>query len=159
MGRKDSGHKTLDIKNIKTAALILIIGLFITVLLSVKNRKDTEPKEVLVREDKGAGQTVKLVAESKFGKEDIEIELLSRTMSEEEIEKIKEDFLYELKLNILASNESFDKISDTLNLPENIEGYTFEISYRIRPRGLIGGEGKITKFPEEETDFEIEITY
>ena len=159
MGRKNSRHKISNIKNIKTAAFILIIGLFIIGLLSIKNQRDAESKEFLIREDKGESRTVKLVAESEFGKEDIEIELLSRTVSEDEIEKIKEDFLYELRLNILAGNESFDKISDNINLPETIEGYPFDISYRIRPRGLIGGDGKITEFPEEETDFEMEITY
>ncbi|MBP5530307.1 MAG: type II secretion system F family protein [Lachnospiraceae bacterium] len=159
MGRKNSGHKSINKKNIKTAVFVIFIGAFLVILLFMKNTKDTGDADVLIREENGKNQNIKLVAESEYGEEDIEIELLSRTYSDSEIENMKEDFLNELKSVILSGNSSFEEIYGDLYFPEAVEGYPFAVSYRVRPRGTVDPSGVIIKDIEEETQVELEITY
>ena len=97
MGRKNSGYKSINKKNLKTAGIIILLGSFLLILLLYKSRGETSDADVLIREENGKKQSIKLVAESEYGEEDIEIELLSRTYSEEEIVNMKENFLDELK--------------------------------------------------------------
>ena len=100
MGRKNSGYKSINKKNIKTAGIVILLGAILSIVLLLKSRASTSDAEVLIREENGKNQNIKLVAESKYGEEDIEIELLSRIFSETEIENIKESFLDELKIII-----------------------------------------------------------
>lgn len=157
MGRKNSGHKS--IKNFKTAGIIIILGSFLSILLLYKSRGETSDADVLIREENGKKQSIKLVAESEYGEEDIEIELLSRTYSEEEIVNMKENFLDELKLTVLSGNSSFEEIYDDLAFPEALEGYPFTLGYRVRPRGIVDSSGAIINDIDEETPIELEITY
>ena len=157
MGRKNSGHKS--IKNFKTAGIIILLGSFLSILLLYKSRGETSDAGVLIREENGKKQSIKLVAESEYGEEDIEIELLSRTYSEEEIVNMKEKFLDELKLTVLSGNSSFEEIYDDLAFPEALEGYPFTLGYRVRPRGIVDSSGAIINDIDEETPIELEITY
>ena len=157
MGRKNSGHKS--IKNFKTAGIIILLGSFLSILLLYKSRGETSDADVLIREENGKKQSIKLVAESEYGEEDIEIELLSRTYSEEEIVNMKENFLDELKLTVLSGNSSFEEIYDDLAFPEALEGYPFTLGYRVRPRGIVDSSGAIINDIDEETPIELEITY
>lgn len=157
MGRKNSGHKS--IKNFKTAGIIILLGSFLSILLLYKSRGETSDADVLIREENGKKQSIKLVAESEYGEEDIEIELFSRTYSEEEIVNMKENFLDELKLTVLSGNSSFEEIYDDLAFPEALEGYPFTLGYRVRPRGIVDSSGAIMNDIDEETPIELEITY
>lgn len=157
MGRKNSGHKS--IKNFKTAGIIILLGSFLSILLLYKSRGETSDADVLIREENGKKQSIKLVAESEYGEEDIEIELFSRTYSEEEIVNMKENFLDELKLTVLSGNSSFEEIYDDLAFPEALEGYPFTLGYRVRPRGIVDSSGAIINDIDEETPIELEITY
>ena len=157
MGRKNSGHKS--IKNFKTAGIIILLGSFLSILLLYKSRGETSDADVLIREENGKKQSIKLVAESEYGEEDIEIELLSRTYSEEEIVNMKEKFLDELKLTVLSGNSSFEEIYDDLAFPEALEGYPFTLGYRVRPRGIVDSSGAIINDIDEENLIELEITY
>ena len=159
MGRKNSGYKSINKKNLKTAGIVVLLGSILAILLLYKNRGESSDADVLIREEYGKKQNIKLVAESEYGKEDIEIELLSRTYSEKEIEDMKEKFLEELKLSVLAGNSSFEEIYDNLVFPETIEGYPFAIGYRVRPRGIVDSLGAIINDIDEETPIELEITY
>ena len=159
MGRKNSGHKSINKKNVKTAGIIILFGSFLAIFLLIKNRDVTSDADVLIREENGQKQSIKLVAESEYGEEDIEIELLSRTYSQEEIENMKESFLDELKLKVLSGNSSFEEIIDDLAFPESIEGYPFAVGYRVRPRGIVDSSGAIINDIDEETPIELEITY
>ena len=159
MGRKNSGHKSINKKNLKTAGIVVFLGAFLVSLLLIKDKEAATDSDVLIREENGKNQNIKLVAESEYGEEDIEIELLSRTYSDTEIENMKEDFLNNLKLKIRSGNESFEKIYDDLEFPEVLEGYPFALSYRVRPRGIVDSSGVIMNDIEEETPIELEITY
>jgi len=159
MGRKNSGYKSINKKNIKTAGIVIILGTFLVLLLLLKNRGETNTADVLIREENGKNQNIKLVAESEYGEENFEIELLSRTYSDTEIESLKEDFLNELRLRILSKNSSFEEIYEDMAFPETVEGYPFALSYRVRPRGAVDSSGAIITDIEEETPIELEITY
>ena len=159
MGRKNSGYKSINKKNLKTAGIIILLGSFLLILLLYKSRGETSDADVLIREENGKKQSIKLVAESEYGEEDIEIELLSRTYSEEEIVNMKENFLDELKLTVLSGNSSFEEIYDDLAFPEALEGYPFTLGYRVRPRGIVDSSGAIINDIDEETPIELEITY
>ena len=159
MGRKNSEHKNLIGKNARNAILILLAGLFIAVLLFFKNKNNPDINDFLIRDEDGRTQNVKLVAQSVYGEEQIEFEILPRTYSEQETEELKKGFSDILKRTILSENESFNSIKSNLSFPEKIEGYPFEIEYRVRPRGYISSSGELTGDVEEDTEIEIEITY
>ena len=82
MGRKNSRHKSINKKNIKTAVIVILLGAILSIVLLLKSRGSTSDADVLIRQENGKKQNIKLVAESEYGEEDIEIELLSRTSSE-----------------------------------------------------------------------------
>ena len=159
MGRKNSGRKSIKKKNIRIAGIVILLGSFLAVALLVKSKGDTNEAGVLIREENGKNQNIRLVAESEYGKEDIEIELLSRTYSETEIENMKTGFVDELRFRILSGNGSFKEIYDNLSFPDAVDGYPFVLSYKVRPRGLVDSSGAIIKDVDEETPIELEITY
>ena len=159
MGRKNSGRKSINKKNIRIAGIVILLGSFLAVALLVKSKGDTNEAGVLIREENGKNQNIRLVAESEYGKEDIEIELLSRTYSETEIENMKTGFVDELRFRILSGNGSFKEIYDNLSFPDAVDGYPFVLSYKVRPRGLVDSSGAIIKDVDEETPIELEITY
>ncbi len=159
MGRKDSKHKILDKKKTLILIVILAVGIPLIILASKKGNRKTAFDESILRSEDGESTKVRLIADSVYGEEVIDVEVLSKTYSKEEIEEMKPSFLKDLKLSILGKNESFDSIKSTLDLKDKIPGYPFEISYRISPRGFINSSGEITKFPDEKTDIEIEARY
>ena len=158
MGRKNSEHKSLN-RNVKTALLILGAGLLLSMLLFLKNKNDPDPRDELIRDEDGKTHNVKLIAASDYGEEEIDMEILSRTYSLSEAEAMKDGFLEKLNSTILGENSSFDSIKSDLYFPDRIEGYPFDIEYRVRPRGYVDPSGKITDEIDEDTEIEIEVTY
>ncbi|MCR4649003.1 MAG: type II secretion system F family protein [Lachnospiraceae bacterium] len=159
MGRKNSGHQILDKKKTFILIAILAVGIPLIILTSGKGGGKKNFDESILRSEDGESTKVRLIADSVYGEEVIDVEVLSRTYSKEEIEKMKPSFLKDLKLTVLGENESFDSVSSPLDLKDKITGYPFEISYRIRPRGFINSSGEITEYPKEKTDIEIEAEY
>ncbi len=158
MGRTYSKFKNIDPKSLKTALIVLGIGALVMVILTLKNRNVDLRADVLER-DEEKDRNVKLKVESIYGEEVLDLEVLSRTLSTEEIESMKGDFITALKAQILGQNESFTSVTDPLKLADTVEGYPFDIAYRIRPRGIIDSNGNRSGDIDEKTEFEIEITY
>ncbi len=158
MGRTHSKFKNLDPKSLKSALIVLGIGALVAFVLTLKNRNVDLRADVLER-DEEKDQNVKLKVESIYGEEVLDLEVLSRTLSAREIESMKGDFITALKMQILGQNESFSSVTEPLKLADTVEGYPFDIEYRIRPRGLIDSNGNLSGDIDEKTEFEIEITY
>ena len=158
MGRTHSKFKNLDPKSLKSALIVLGIGALVVFVLTLKNRNVDLRADVLER-DEEKDQNVKLKVESIYGEEVLDLEVLSRTLSAREIESMKGDFITALKMQILGQNESFSSVTEPLKLADTVEGYPFDIEYRIRPRGLIDSNGNLSGDIDEKTEFEIEITY
>ena len=158
MGRTHSKFKNLDPKSLKSALIVLGIGALVVFVLTLKNRNVDLRADVLER-DEEKDQNVKLKVESIYGEEVLDLEVLSRTLSAREIESMKGDFITALKMQILDQNESFSSVTEPLKLADTVEGYPFDIEYRIRPRGLIDSNGNLSGDIDEKTEFEIEITY
>ena len=159
MGRKNSEHKNIIGKNVKSAFLILLAGFVLTILLIAKDKNTQEVNDFLIRDEDGKTKNIKLIAQSDLGEKQIDIEVLPRTYSSEEIESFKVGFLKEIKTLILSDNQNFNSINTSLYFPERIEGYPFDIDYRVRPRGYISSSGELMGDVEEATEIEIEITY
>ena len=146
-------------KNIKAAALVFAAGIILTLSVSFKNGKTKEIGNSIERAEDGKSENYKLEAKSVYGDEIIEIDILPRMYSGSEIEELKRGFSKMLKAEIIGENDSFEEIKSNLNLREKIEGYPFEIEYKIRPRGYIGSSGEILETVGEDTEIEIEVTY
>ena len=58
MGRKNSGHKSINKKNIKTAGIVILLGVFLTIVLLLKSGRDTTDADVLIREENGKNQNI-----------------------------------------------------------------------------------------------------
>ena len=159
MGRKNSEHKNIIRKNVKSAFLILLAGFVLTILLIAKDKNTQEVNDFLIRDEDGKTKNIKLIAQSDLGEKQIDIDVLPRTYSTEEIESFKAGFLKEIKTLILSDNQNFNSINRSLYFPERIEDYPFDIDYRVRPRGYISSSGELMGDVEEATDIEIEITY
>ena len=158
MGREYNKYKNVKKENIRMAILILLIGILVSGALFLKEKKTDNDGSVIEREY-GKNRDVKLIADSVYGKEVIEMEVLSRTYSDEEINAMITGFEEELKQQILGSNQAFNSVNSDLVLEDRVSDYPFEIEYRIRPRGYIDSSGKIISDIHEETDLNIEIKY
>lgn len=158
MGREDNKYKNVKKENIRMAILILLIGILVSGALFLKEKKADIDGSVIEREY-GKNRDVKLIADSVYGKEVIELEVLSRTYSDEEINAMITGFEEELKQQILGDNLSFDSINSDLVLENKVFDYPFEVEYRIRPGGFIDSSGRIVSEIYEETDLNIEIKY
>lgn len=156
MGRKNSKHRKINIKDGAYAATAVLIGAILCMLSGMSQRNNISDNLVLRNDEKE--KEISLVATSDYGEKTYDLSILPKRMSEEETAKAYEEYKNKLKSTILADNESFDKIKTHLNLVETVDEYPFESSYKILPRGVIDENGDISDDALENTDISIEIT-
>lgn len=153
MGRKDFKLQKLT-KTGKVAILIPAVGLLLTVVLSIYEKRDIT---VLERSESGKNE-VRITAMGKYGETTLDIDILPQIESEEECQVLYEPFVTELKKTVLAENESFEEIESDLLFPETLEGYPFVVDYRVEPREYLSKNGAIIKQPEVSQPIDILMT-
>lgn len=75
----------------------------------------------------------------------INYKLSEQELSDKQIRKIYKQFFKELKRKVAGKNTGLNKVTTSLSLPENIEGYPFEIAYEFLEDGYIFLDGTLNK--------------
>lgn len=90
----------------------------------------------------------------------INYKLSEQELSDKQIRKIYKQFFKELKRKVAGKNTGLNKVTTSLSLPENIEGYPFEIAYEFLEDGYIFLDGTLNKKEQNKLkNGESHITY
>lgn len=107
-------------------------------------------------------EDVQIVWKDEKGKEhteQIQVEVKEQQLNEEEIEQIFSEIKIYLGKEILGDNESADFVNKTLYLPEQIEGYSAEISWNSDHPSIVNWDGTLGEsIPEEGTKVKLTAT-
>lgn len=131
--------------------IILLVILVFSIIFSPK---------YIVFERNPFGQGIKEVQISlKKDKENkkMNYRLGEQELSATQIEKVYNQFFKELERKIVGKNTGLNKVTTALSLPENIEGYPFEITYEFSEDGYIFLDGTLNK--KEQTKLKNEECY
>ncbi|MBQ7767030.1 MAG: type II secretion system F family protein [Lachnospiraceae bacterium] len=132
--------------NRKKGCMVLIIGLLIMgiSLLLPKGQGKIYENYQIKRNEFGEGElNISLIAISEQGENTIDYTVSERKYTQSEIEEMLPEFLEQLLAVVVGTNRAQDKINDSLNLAESIDGYPFLISWSSDRSDLVGSEGKI----------------
>ena len=138
---------------------ILAIVIILSVFLLKNLIQSPEPVTEIERNAYEEGERdVVLIAESEYGKEEISFAVSEREFDEELALKTYPEFIQKLKEAVLGDHESFRQIHGNISLPEQLEGYPYEVSYEISPEGIINNDGERVRLLEEDTRISLVVT-
>ena len=136
----------ISARELQLVILVLFLGSMLTCLLCVKMHmeKDIGTEAVLERGAVGEGdREVYLTAEIAGEKEEVYVNVVERQLEKEELETLFSECAGELEVLILGENESLEQVMFSLNLPDYVEGYPFEIGWKSSDSTLIGSDGEL----------------
>ncbi|MBQ7954719.1 MAG: hypothetical protein IJ282_03130 [Lachnospiraceae bacterium] len=132
---------------------IVLAGVMVAgVLLWCEGSSRQEPLTSLSRNEYGEGSRyVSIVGYGPAGMTvEKELEIQEREYSKEEILILYQEILLYLEKNILGNNQSLQMIDSSLELPEEVKGFPFQISWNSSDKNIIGNDGKLQDFYREE---------
>lgn len=138
----------------------LIIGVFLLIILIFSSLFSS--KDIVLNRNSFGGGTKEVQISLKKDKENKKItyKLGEQKLSTTEMKKIYKRFFKKLKKQMAGANTGLDKVTMSLNLPENIEGYPFEITYEFLEDGYIFLDGTLNKREQQKLkDGESYTTY
>lgn len=153
MGRSNNKHE--NIKTYLSALIVLIIGISMIVLMKYKENGET----INLIERRNKEEKVSLVASSKYGQSELEMDILPYKISEKELLELLDRFKEDIRKEIIGGNSSFDNITQNLNFVGEIDGYPFEVEYKVEPREIISKSGEILGFEGDEATAKIRMIY
>lgn len=123
----------------------VIIGIFLLIILIFSSLFSSK-YIVLNRNLFGEGtKEVQISLKKDKKNKKIIYRLGEQELSTTEIKKIYKEFFKKLKKEMAGANKGLDKVTRSLNLPENLEGYPFEITYETSEDGYIFLDGALNK--------------
>jgi len=136
------------IRKILIVLIMAVAGSFLSLLmyLSTITGTDVENNRELRRNDYGEGEyTTELIASDDNGNEIGEAKLIvgERLYTENEADKMFDEAIELLTKTVLGENESFDHVTENLNLVEKLEGYPFQIEWHIDDYEVIHYDGRL----------------
>ncbi len=134
------------VEKLRLVLLVLLVGSVLTGMLGLKEMLaeslGTEP--VLRRGEVGEGEwEAHLMAQIGEEKEEVYVNVLERQLTEEELQVLYADCVAELEGIIRTTEDEKGQITTDIILPEAIEGYPFEISWKSSEPSLIGKDGSL----------------
>lgn len=145
----------------KKSRVIFILALFIILSVSLIKNLIQSPESVTEIERNAyeeGEREVALIAESEYGKEEISFTVAQKEFDEELALELYPEFIKKLKESILGDNDSFNQIEGSINLPEQLEGYPYEVSYEISPDGILNEDGERVRPLYEDTIVNLSVT-
>lgn len=143
-GNTQKRQKEYVLKKFSLCILILIAGVFLSVIMWIKSINSTEIVDNLVKRNSyGEGSSlVELVASQNDKSYDISLVVEEKSFTDEEITILLKEFEKELEKIILGENKGFDRIECDLALTASIEGYPFSVMW-ITDENYIDSSGKL----------------
>lgn len=151
------GGKNNKYRYIKLIIVSIVIGLAVVLLSSLQGNINANEVNKIERGNKK--ETISLLATSKYGESEMELEVLPYRISDEDLEEMLLQFKKELLEEIKGKNNSLDNITYDLNLVDSLDQFPFEVQYRFNPRGYISEKGEIIEAGDKSTRIEIIMTY
>lgn len=129
----------------KEGRIILLIFLIAAVIYLRSGKESVLVNNTVIREDYGGKkQSVAIEAEiEESGRNEIEIDILNRQYSEDELNSLYDELYPVLISMMLGHNESGRCIMGDLNFIESLDGYPFEFTWRVLDKGAIDENGKL----------------
>ena len=152
LGRLNPGRSERElqmdyyVEKLRLVLLVLLVGSLLTGLLGMKEMLEgalgTEPS--LRRGEVGEGEwEAHLMAQIGEKKEEVYVNVLERQLTEEELQVLYASCLAELEALIRAAEDEKGQITEDISLPEALEGYPFEISWKSSEPMLIHQDGSL----------------
>lgn len=143
-GNTPKRQKEYVLKKFSLCILILITGVFLTVIMWIKSANSTEIVDNLIkRKAYGEGyDTVCVVADDGEEKYNISFEVEEKSFTDDELEKLLSEFEQKLDVVILGENESLERVERDLKLPAEITNYPFDIMWAT-DESIIDNAGRL----------------
>ena len=118
-----------------TVWIVLIAG---TVLL---------PKDIVLKRNRfGEGtKEVEISLKDKQKQKKLIYKLGEQELSDKQVQKVYKKFFKELQSRMAKRNSGLDRVTTSLDLPERIKGYPFEITYELPEDGYIRIDGTLNE--------------
>lgn len=132
------------IEKLSLCCLIMAAGVFLSLVVWIKGNQDTQIVDNrLYREDyDGSSQSLKLTADNGETKAQFDLELMPRELSEQEMNRLYEEFIPRLEEQILGLNETLDRIEYDMKLITSMDGYPFQVEWTV-PDQYMDMKGKL----------------
>ncbi len=154
------------VQKISVVILLGLCGSFLAILLHLQTVYGGElHDDVLIdRKQPGDGAlAVNLVAEDSEGNElgQFNVTIDEKLYTKAEADELFEQASREVEKTILGENESFERVTENLNLVQKLNEYPFEISWKIDKVDVCKYDGEIDwdYVPEEGIVIELTATY
>ena len=157
--------RILFVKKCGLCFLILMVGMIFTLLITYSESGESLLGEnaSLMRREYGRGKySVELGAEREGQVNTVDVSVLERVYTEEEIRELMPVFYQELEKTLLGKNTDPDQVREDLNPVSEIKGYPFYVEWDFKNREVFNRMGEIKEdISPEGTLCEIEahITY
>lgn len=143
------------IKKLSTVLLFVAAGILIALLVWIKDLNEMHFIDGNVLERNGSGEGERSVNLDIYADDELYMKNRSITVSErhftrEEAEELLTEAEDVLCRSILGENVDPDHIDHDLNLVGSLEGYPFDIEWRISDYTIIDGNGRIQVDPEND---------
>ena len=141
--------------------LLLAVGILFSIAISISEAQDGMLQEgsALARREYGKGDySVELTAVIETDAEEasseqtevIEVEVLQRSFTEDELRQMLPQFEADLEKAVLAENESADHVCRDLDLVDSLEEYPFSVAWEYNDHSLINRWGALREdIPQE----------
>ena len=155
-----------NVNKIKTVVLVIFLGVFVGLAIEFgKEPLILDDISAIEKNEYGGGEKqvrleAKIIETEKT--EEVVFILPERVYTRKEIEVLYQDFLNQLKIELMGSNSNLNHINKDLSLAKSIEGYPFLISWTFDQYEFVSDQGVLSeKIPEKGTDLMIiaEISY
>lgn len=134
------------VEKIRLAVLVLLLGSSLTLVLWIKSGMEDSVarKGIVERGAVGEGdREVYLIAQIEGEKEEVYLNVSERQLKNEELQQLFKECAVKLQEIITGENESLEQVTQDLYLPEEIEGYPFEIQWNSSQKEILGNDGVI----------------
>lgn len=125
--------------------LVLLLGVSLTFLLCIKtSMENSSSPQGVERKPVGEGEQ-EIILQAQVGKmqEELKLVVAEKQLAPEELDKLFEECMNQLEVQMVANNASLNRVESNLYLPENLEEYPFEIVWKSSDPALINNSGEV----------------
>ena len=132
-GNTQERQKDYVIKKLSICSMIVVIGVIFSIALWIKDGIETEIVDNSIERNLyGDGsKKVSLIAEDGDEEYCISLDIEEKSYTDEELMQMIETALPDLERSILGENESIDKVAYDLRLVKSVDGYPFDVEWRV----------------------------
>ena len=132
-GNTQERQKDYVIKKLSICSMIVVIGVIFSIALWIKDGIEKEIVDNSIERNLyGDGsKKVSLIAEDGDEEYCISLDIEEKSYTDEELMQMIETALPDLERSILGENESIDKVAYDLRLVKSVDGYPFDVEWRV----------------------------